>query len=138
MARNIEYYNQADHSVIVDGIPMVDIAEGESIGVEFEGDRVTVTHGFDGASTSYSSDRRGAVTVVLKPTSISNDFLEGLFQRQSSTPRKFDVVVLTGVRELWRATGCSITRENFLTGGAAMSGRTFRFPAESIGGLDIF
>lgn len=136
MARNTDYYNQADHSIVVDGEVLEDVAEGDSIGVEFEGDRVATTHGYDGASTSYSSDRRGAFTVMLKPTSPSNDYLEGLFQRQASNPRKFDVVVMTGVREIWRGSGCSITRENFATGGPAMSGRGFRFPAEQMAGLD--
>ena len=128
MARK-EFYSQKNHSVLVDGFPLSDFAEGDDvISFEPQGDGVTNQRGLDKNNTNFGSARPGWLTVQLKPTSPAIDILDQLIRNQENgNPRLMNVSVLTGVAEALSVTGCGIEEQGFGTGGPVGTPRTYIF-----------
>lgn len=136
MARNVQYYSQANHSVVVGSHLIRDFAEGDAISWEdMTPDKVTVTEGLDGARTSLSASKAGKITIKLKPTSPSIDHLNYLIEQQTSqtgsyTPRT--VTITTGVNEVITLLNAGVQRGSSNTGGPQMTEREFSFIGEAI------
>jgi hypothetical protein len=132
MARQ-EFYNQADHTLIVDGTALQDFDEGDDvISFEPQGDGATYTEGLDRNRISFRSPRVGMLTVRLKPTSPSIARLTELLQAQEQgAPRLFDVQLKTGVKDVLRLKNCAIVDSGFTTGGTKMAPREYQFIAEN-------
>ena len=132
MART-EFYNQADHTVTVDGFILEDFAEGDDvIAFEPQGDASSATRGLDRNRISFASPRPGLVTVRVKPTSPSIARLNEIVRSQENgTPRLFDVRISTGVNDVLRLTNCAIIESGWTTGGATMQPREYQFIAEN-------
>lgn len=132
MART-EFYNQADHTVTVDGFALEDFAEGDDV-IAFEpvGDASSATRGLDRNRISFASPRPGQVTIRVKPTSPSISRLNELVRSQESgTPRLFDVQISTGVQDVLRLTNCAIVESGWSTGGPTMQPREYQFIGEN-------
>ena len=134
MARNLLYYSQSKHSVVVGNHTVHDYAEGDAISWEdMTPDKVAVTEGLDGARTSFSASKAGKITVKLKPTSPSIDYLNYLIERQvSGTPTLVTVTITTGVNEVVTLINCGVQRGSSASGGPTMSEREYSFIGEEI------
>ena len=134
MARNIFYYSQANHSVVVGGRPMLDFAEGDSISWEdLAADKVAATEGLDGARISFSSAKAGKITIKLKPTSPCIEYLNYLIARQQAGfPQLLTVAIMTGVNEVITLINCGVNRGSGSTGGPTMVEREYSFIGETI------
>ena len=134
MARNIFYYSQANHSVVVGGRPMLDFAEGDSISWEdLAADKVAATEGLDGARISFSSAKAGKITIKLKPTSPCIEYLNYLIARQQAgSPQLLTVAIMTGVNEVITLINCGVNRGSGSTGGPTMVEREYSFIGETI------
>lgn len=134
MARNIYYYSQANHSVVVGGRPMLDFAEGDSISWEdLAADKVAATEGLDGARISFSSAKAGKITIKLKPTSPCIEYLNYLIARQQAGfPQLLAVTIMTGVNEVITLINCGVNRGSGSTGGPTMVEREYSFIGETI------
>lgn len=129
MARNTEFYNQAEHTVIYNGVPITDFADGDGvIAVTPNGDRIALTEGLDKSSISFSSFRGGDITIQLKPTSPELDILMEDFQnQQDGTPTASTISIETGVREVVTLANAGINMMDLPTGGPTMQPRTITF-----------
>lgn len=129
MARNLMFYSQATHSVVVNGRPLLDFAEGDSITWEdLNADKVAVTEGLDGGRISYSASKAGKITVKLKPTSASIDYLNYLIERQQAgVPEPLTVCIFTGVYEVVTLINAGVQRGSASTGGPTMAEREYSF-----------
>lgn len=134
MARNLLYYSQANHSVTVGNHVIHDYAEGDAISWEdVTPDKVAVMEGLDGARTSFSASKAGKITVKLKPTSPSIDYLNYLIKQQvSGKPSLVSVSITTGVNEVVSLINCGVQRGSSASGGPAMSEREYSFIGEEI------
>ena len=133
MARNTEYYNQAEHTVIMDGFALEDFDDGDDVfAFEPQGDGASVTRGLDKNKTSFASPRPGLLTIRLKATSPSITRLDEIVRAaESGSPRLFAGRVATGVKDVLRLTNCSIVEGGFTTGGPTMQPRTYQFNCEN-------
>lgn len=77
-----DFYAQNLTAVVVDGVAVVDFAEGSCVSVDSGGDQASMNKGADGARTSLAFDRTATVTIRVKPTSSSNDHFAGISRRQ--------------------------------------------------------
>lgn len=64
-------YNQAEVTLLVDGIPWQDLAEGASITVTYAGGEVSRTEGTDGAGVNIATEQGGDIKVRLREDSKS-------------------------------------------------------------------
>lgn len=127
MARET-FYNQRSHSVIVAGTALEDFAEGEAINFEPQGDEITATRGLDRNALSLGSDRVGMLTVQLKPTSPSIEFLDGIIRDVKAGARgEFDVQYRDGVGQFVDAERCLCQKNNRASGGTTMQPYTYVF-----------
>lgn len=128
-----EFYNQAEHTVVIDGTALEDFAEGDDvIAFEPQGDASSATRGLDRNRISFASPRPGLLTVRLKPTSPQLSRLNELVRAQESgQPRLFDVRITTGVGDVLRLTNCAVNESGFQTGGTTMQPREFQFIGEN-------
>lgn len=134
MARNVFYYSQSSHSVVVGSHLIRDFAEGDAISWEdITPDKVQVVEGLDGARIAYSASRAGKITVKLKPTSPSIDYLNYLVERQiNGSPNPQTVTISTGVNEVVTLVNAGVQRGSASTGGPNMVEREFSFVGEKI------
>lgn len=132
--RNVFYYSQANHSVVVGDRVMTDFAEGDAISWEdLAADKVAATEGLDGARISFSSAKAGKVTIKLKPTSPCIEYLNYLISRQQAGfPQLLTVVIMTGVNEVVTLINCGVNRGSGSTGGPTMVEREYSFVGETI------
>jgi len=132
--RNIFYYSQRNHSVVVNNTLVQDFAEGDSITWEdINADKVAATEGLDGARVSFSASRAGKITIKLKPTSPTIDYLNYLIDRQiGGYPLLCNVSITTGVNEVVSLINCGVQRGSASTGGATMVEREYSFVGEAI------
>lgn len=132
--RNVFYYSQANHSVVVNGTPMLDFAEGDAIAWEdLAADKVAATEGLDGARISFSSSKAGKITIKLKPTSPVIEFLNYLINmQQNGLPQLLQVSIMTGVNEVVSLINCGVQRGGGSTGGPTMVEREYSFVGETI------
>lgn len=127
MARHDKYYNQQEASCSINGTPLQDFSDGESIRVVHTGDHSSVTVGTDGATQNLSNDRTGRIEVDLKETSPANSFLANLLATQQAG-NFLDIVgsVIDGAGVSHSGTGGAVkTAGNVSTGGPAMGKRTW-------------
>jgi hypothetical protein len=139
MARNTQFYSQANHSVVVTAADgswsrvLKDFDGDEAIGWEPNStDRVSVTEGFDQARISFSSGTAGKMTVKLKPTSSDVGFLTRIYNLRTSVPQLVNVTITSGVNEIHTLINAGVNKEGSNTGGTTMSSRTFTFIGEQL------
>lgn len=134
MPRNIFYYSQANHSVVIGNRLVQDFAEGDAISWEdLAADKVAATEGLDGARVSFSSARAGKITIKLKPTSPIINYLNYLIDRQQNgLPQLQTVTISTGVNEVVSLINCGVQRGGASTGGPTMVEREYSFVGETI------
>lgn len=132
--RNIFYYSQATHAVVVGTRPVQDFAEGDAISWEdISADKVAVTEGLDGARVSLSASRAGKITIKLKPTSPTIEYLNYLIDRQQAgLPILQTVTITTGVNEVVSLINAGVQRGPGNTGGPTMVEREYSFIGETI------
>lgn len=129
MSRNTQFYSQASHSVNVAGRPLEDYFEGNDvIAFEPEGSSFTLSRGLDQNKPSIGSRRPGILTVRLKPTSPSVDYLDELVRNQENgNAIVFNVTVVTGVNDVLTLRDSVIEKQGYTTGGPEMQARVYRF-----------
>lgn len=134
MPRNIYFYSQANHSVVVGNTLVRDFAEGDAIAWEdLAADKVAATEGLDGARISFSSARAGKITIKVKPTSPTINYLNYLIDRQQAgIPELLTVSISTGVNEVVTLINCGVNRGGGSTGGPTMVEREYSFVGEVI------
>ena len=132
MAR-LEFYDQNQHSVIVDGLAIEDFHDGEdAIAFAPEGQLVGGSRGLDRNRISLGSPRMGTLTLRLKPTSPSIDFLNELANLAGQgQARLFDCVISTGVADVLSMVNCAAIDTDYQTGGPNMQTRTFEIMCEN-------
>jgi len=132
--RNVFYYSQANHAVTIGNRVVEDFAEGDSIGWEdITPEAVSVTEGLDGARISFGAGRAGKVTIKLKPTSPTINYLNYLIDAQKSgIAFMLPVAVTSGVNEVVKLINCGVQRGSVATGGTTMSEREFSFIGEAL------
>lgn len=134
MPRNTQYYSQAKHSVVVNGRALTDFDGDECITWEYvNADKVSVTEGFDGSKLSIGAGSAGRITVKLKPTSASIDYLNSLAKAaRAGNPTLLNVAITTGVNENHSLVNAIVMAQGGGSGGAQMSARTFVFVGETL------
>ena len=132
--RNIMYYSQATHSVVVGAVPVMDFAEGDAISWEdLNADKVAAMEGLDGARISFSASRAGKITIKLKPTSPTIDYLNYLIaMQQRGLPVLLTITIYTGVLEVVSLINAGVQRGASSTGGPTMVEREYSFVGETI------
>lgn len=133
MARKT-FYSQAQCSVVDDGIPVTDFADGDSIRIIDDAVGATKTQGLDGVSLSFASDESGFFEFDLKPTSPHLDIVSRRKRAQArGQARVFNVTVATGVGEFIRLEGCAVEKAGDVpAGGNVMAKRTVRYVVSRI------
>lgn len=138
MSRNTQFYSQNNHSVVVSAADgswsrvLKDFMEGDCIEWEPNGDRVTVTEGFDRAAISFSSAKSGQIRAHLKPTSSDVGFLTKVFNLNRTQPQLLNVVITTGVNETHKLFNAGVFKGAGNTGGTIMTERLFTFVGEEL------
>lgn len=127
------FYMQAHHTVIWDGIPVSGFAEGDFITIKADGNAAEITKGGDGPAMNFSVPQGGELSLHLLPTSPALGTLYALRDAQKSDPRLFSVIVMTGVEEVIKAGGCGYADlPQVSTGGPTMQARQFPVKALKI------
>lgn len=76
---SVRTYDPKMVGITVGGVPITGYADGTFVAIERAGDTFTKVTGADGMVTrSKSNDKSGQVTLTLKQSSPSNDYLSGL------------------------------------------------------------
>lgn len=129
MARHDKYYNQQGCSITVNGTPLQDFSDGESIRYNPNGDRSSLTVGTDGATQNLANNRAGSFEVDLKETSTSNDYLAQLLSGQDlGNFLDINSTMIDGSGAAHSGTGGTIKSvAPVSTGGTAMGKRTWVF-----------
>jgi hypothetical protein len=78
-------YNQAEVTVLVDGIPLMDLAEGASVTVTFAGGEVARTEGTDGAGVNIATEQGGDVKIKLREDSKSLNYMRSVRMTQRNS-----------------------------------------------------
>ena len=100
MARNT-FYNRTTSTVVIDGVTVKGIAEGNAIRVVEEADGATTVEGLDRAMTNINNDGRARLEIDLLPTSPYIAVANGIKRRQNEgSGRLMDGSVRSGVNEL--------------------------------------
>lgn len=134
MARNTQFLNQALNTVIVDGIPMVDLMSGDSIRVIRNTEGSSMEVGFDSATTTFSTDQSGTFELDFKQNSASLDALGQRSKAQKSAlARLMNGQVVTSAMASIRLEGLSISSMGSTgTGGKTASAQTVVFNVQKI------
>lgn len=134
MARNTEFLNQALCTVIMGGVPMVDLMSGDSIRVIRNTEGSSMETGFDSSTTTFSTDQSGTFELDFKQNSSSLDYLGRLSKAQkTAAARLLQGQVVTSARASVRLEGVSIsTMGATSTGGKTASAQTVVFNVQKI------
>ena len=122
------FYAQANTTLLVNGINVGGLAEGDCIRIKADGGAAIRTKGADGPSLSISSFQGGTLEFDLKPTSPALGIMYALWQSQQSlggAVGPFAIIVMTGVQEVIAAVGMFGDLPQFSTGGPQMQPRKF-------------
>ena len=124
--RNTSFFNQAACTVIIDGEIAEQFLDGDSVRITQSAEGSTVDRGFDGATTTFSTDRTGTLEIDLKGTSPTLDLINDLWSAQkTANAREFSCQIMTTAAEPIYLDGCSIASPgNIATGGRQASART--------------
>ncbi len=133
MARK-NFYNQAEASVILDGVVVTKLAGGNAIRVIDDSTAATKTPGLKNTLTSVATDNSGFLELDIFPTSPQWSKIYNMKNRQAQgSGRLFDIVVATGVGERINCQRCAIEKVgDIATGGAEGQMRTVRFTVENV------
>lgn len=132
MARNTEFYDINENRLLVGGVLIQDLMDGEPIAFEIEGDDKSITRGMDANKFNFGSPRPAAITVQLKPTSASIDYLENLANNAfNGRPTLIPTLLTTGVEDRVVMPESAVQSGGFNTGGQEMSARTYIIRATS-------
>lgn len=140
MSRNTKFYSQAKCSVIVaaaDGSwsrTLKDFAEGDDvIAWKPNGEKVTITDGFDQAGISISSAKSGSITVKLKSTSADVGALTKIYNLHQTAPQLVTVSIVTGVETNEKLIDAAVDiPDGGSTGGTKMTDYTFIFKGKQL------
>lgn len=92
-------YGQKDSKILVNGVPIFNLMDGSSIRVVFDGGEVDKTEGTDGPGLNIATAQGGTVYFTIRETSVSYNYLMGLFQLESAlTGVTVSVVMMSGSR----------------------------------------
>ena len=114
MRRN---YNQATHSVTIDGVNLVGLFSGTSIVVTTDGGEVAKTQGTDGPSINIATPQGGTVQVTLRQTSPSRSFMRDLHKRQQKEGDGVSCVVYDGAKAVYRLNECYVSAQGEVSTG---------------------
>ena len=131
-------YNQKNCTVLVDGIPLKDLAEGDTIRVRNRGGEVDLTEGTDGAAINIATDQGGEIEVDLKPTSTSRLFLNSLRLAQQQSSIGCNIVVMEGTEAVETLATAFINPPGERTnGGKKMNKITYKFVGTVLTGSNL-
>ena len=125
----IRAYNQKNTTVLVNGVPLIGLADGDSVKVTPAGGEVERTEGTDGPGLNQATNQGGDIEVELREDSPSIGYLDNLrlMQEQTSLPIP-NVTVLTGVLAVETLSMVMLSRRGELaTGGKKMGKRMQKF-----------
>lgn len=88
-------YDPKEVQILVNGVPISGFADGSFLTINFTNPMWTKQVGADGAGVfSKSNDLQADIEFVLLPSSLSNDYLDGLFQADlASNAGLFNMVI---------------------------------------------
>ena len=134
MARNTQYLNQAFCTVIIDGMPMVDLMSGDSIRIIRNTEGSSMEVGFDSATTTFSTDQSGTFEIDFKQNSLSLDVLNLIYRAQkTAAARLLNGQVVSSAFATTRLDGVSINSMGTTgTGGKTASAQTVTFNVQKI------
>ena len=119
-------YSQNRHVMIVDGVPLEGLGEGDWLTIDDDGNAATRTLGGDGPGMNISTYQGGKVTFNLQPVSPVLGVFYALRDEQQSNPRLISIVIMSGVAEVIRISGAAFGKlPSFATGGPAQKDRSF-------------
>ena len=126
MAR-FSLYDQKNHIVVLDGVPLSAFAEGDFLELKQDGAPAVRCFGADGPTMNFCPPAGGHLVLGLSPTSPALDDLQDLWEAQLLATRLFTTVLLSGVNEIFTAYGCAFGETpSFLTGGATIQPRQYQ------------
>ncbi len=134
MPRNIAY-NQAQASVVINGLLVDHLADGDSIRILNDAVGAQKTVGTHGVMMSFASDESGAFEVDLLPVSNALGILYTLWRAQKTgiAAPLINITVATGVGEVAQLMDCALENiGDIATGGPQGQLRTVRFLASKI------
>lgn len=131
MAR-FSYYNRATNTVVIDGVTVKGIAEGDAIRIREIADKATNKQGLDAVETSITNDGTAELEIDLFATSPYMSVVNAIERRQrEGSGRLLDGAVRTGVNELEKLQGLALKRKgDKTTGGPSAQIRTIIFTVE--------
>ena len=134
MARNTLFLNQAHNTVIIDGVPMVDLFSGDSIRVIRNTEGSSMDVGLGRAVTTFSTDQSGTLELDFEQVSTSLDFLSVRNKAQKGAlARLMNGMVVSSSLASTRLEGISISSMGTTgTGGKTGSAQTVVFNVEKI------
>jgi hypothetical protein len=124
-------YNQAEVTVLVDGVPMRDMGDGEHIEVADEGGEVEKTFGTDGPGVNIATRQGGYIKFKLREDSSSQPFIQNVRAVQENALSGDSGVVVqiisgTSVLHTLINSFCSVPGA-LTTGGGKMGASEFKF-----------
>lgn len=131
MARR-EFYNRTTTTVVIDGVTVRGIAEGDAVRVIEEADGSTTVKGLDRAMTNINNDGRARLEIDLLATSPYLSVVNSIRRRQiEGSGRLMNGSIRSGVNELEKLQGLALSRRGDIkTGGEAGQMRTVVFTVE--------
>lgn len=131
MARR-EFYNRTTTTVVIDGVTVRGIAEGDAVRVIEEADGSSTVKGLDRAMTNINNDGRARLEIDLLATSPYLSVVNGIRRRQiEGSGRLMNGSIRSGVNELEKLQGLALSRRGDIkTGGEAGQMRTVVFTVE--------
>src|ERR1035441_6309951 len=125
----VRAYNQKSTTVLVNGVPLVGLADGDSVKVTAAGGEVERTEGTDGPGLNQATNQGGDIEVELREDSPSIGYLDNLRLMQETTSLPIpNVIVMTGVLAVETLSMVMLGRRGELsTGGKKMGKRAMKF-----------
>jgi hypothetical protein len=131
-------YNQKDVTVLVDGVPLKDIADSASIRVRHRGGEVDLTEGTDGPGVNIGTPQGGEIEVDMKETSPSLIYLNSLRAAQLATSIGCNIVVMRGTKAVdTLATAFIAPPGELATGDKKMGKQTYKFIGTVLTGSNL-
>ena len=131
MAR-FKFYNRSTNTLVIDGVAVKGIADGDAIRIRELGDKSSVKKGLDRAETSISNDGTAELEIDLLSTSPYIATVNNQDRRQQEgSGRLMDASVRTGVNESEKLQGLALKRKGDLsTGGSSGQNKTVIYTVE--------
>lgn len=121
-------YNQANVTVLVNGIPLQGFSDGAPITVAFRGGEVDFTDGMDGPAINQATKQGGTIRVRLRESSPSLPLLSGFRLAQENGMPGVVVSIRSGVDAIWTLIDAYLSQPSeFSTGDKRMSAIEYTF-----------